>query len=161
MKRLPLLLLMAFCLAGTTLRAQPTAIRAGQLIDVEQGVVLTNQIILVEDGQITAVGADIEIPNDARVIDLSASVVLPGLIDAHTHLALTEMPGNSGRSTNWRHRRLRLRSGRANASRTTIPRSTFRGRTPPSTPLPGRRSGCRSMRYRARCSFEDRGPHHY
>ena len=93
MKRLPLLLLMAFCLASTTLRAQPTAIRAGQLIDVEQGVALTNQVILVDGGQIIAVGADVEIPSDARVIDLSDAVVLPGLIDAHTHLALTEMPG--------------------------------------------------------------------
>ena len=93
MKRLSLLLLMAICLASTTLRAQPTAIRAGQLIDVEQGVALTNQVILVDGGQIIAVGADVEIPSDARVIDLSDAVVLPGLIDAHTHLALTEMPG--------------------------------------------------------------------
>ncbi len=91
MKRLPLLLLLTLSVASS-LHAQPTAIRAGHLIDVEQGVALPNQVILIEDGMITALGEDVDIPNDARVIDLSASIVLPGLIDAHTHMALTTVP---------------------------------------------------------------------
>jgi imidazolonepropionase-like amidohydrolase len=64
-----------------------TAIRAGKLVDVEAGRVLTNQIILVKDGRISALGENIAIPAGANVIDLSKMTVLPGLIDCHTHLA--------------------------------------------------------------------------
>ncbi len=54
---------------------------------------LDNQIILIEDGIISTLGPNISIPNGATIIDLSSAYVLPGLIDAHTHLALTEMAG--------------------------------------------------------------------
>src|SRR2546430_16879044 len=49
----------------------------------------TNQIILIEAGKFTAIGANVTIPADAEVIDLSQLTVLPGLVDAHNHLALT------------------------------------------------------------------------
>lgn len=75
--------------------AQVTAIRAGHLIDVANGTANANQTILIEDGVITAVGSDVALPSGANVIDLSDAWVLPGLIDAHTHLALTTMPGAS------------------------------------------------------------------
>ncbi len=69
--------------------AQVTAIRAGRLVDPEAGTTLTNQVILVEDGRITAVGPDVTIPAGAEQVDLSRLTVLPGLVDAHNHLALT------------------------------------------------------------------------
>src|SRR6202051_1102149 len=62
------------------------AIKAGKLIDPEKGTTETNQIILVRGKNIEAVGANVSIPADARIIDLSKSTVLPGLFDAHTHL---------------------------------------------------------------------------
>ena len=62
------------------------AIKAGQLIDVESGRALKNQIILIQNGKITAVGSDTKIPEGAAVIDLARETVLPGLIDCHTHL---------------------------------------------------------------------------
>ena len=65
-----------------------TAIRAGHLIDTDAGRVLESQTILVRDGVIAAVGAAITVPAEARVVDLSAYTVLPGLIDGHTHLTL-------------------------------------------------------------------------
>ena len=61
-------------------------IKAGKLIDVGSGKVLDNQIILVENDRIKSVSADLEIPGAATVIDLSDSVVLPGLIDCHVHV---------------------------------------------------------------------------
>jgi imidazolonepropionase-like amidohydrolase len=65
------------------------AIKAGKLVDPEKGTTETNQIILVRGKKIEAVGANLTIPADAKVIDLSKSTVLPGLFDAHTHLCMT------------------------------------------------------------------------
>ncbi|MFZ0431634.1 MAG: amidohydrolase family protein [Candidatus Acidiferrales bacterium] len=67
--------------------APTVAIKAGRLVDVNAGTVLTDQIILIEGERIKEVGRELEIPADARVIDLSNMTVLPGLIDCHTHLA--------------------------------------------------------------------------
>lgn len=74
--------------------AQVTAIKAGRLVDPETGTIAANQVILVENGKFTAVGSGVTIPAGAEIIDLSALTVLPGLVDAHNHLALTykEMP---------------------------------------------------------------------
>ncbi len=72
-----------------TAAAKVTAIRAGRLIDPETGTVTTNQVILVEGDRITAVGPNLPIPAGTEVIDLSRQTVLPGFVDAHTHLALT------------------------------------------------------------------------
>lgn len=65
------------------------AIQAGRLLDVEGGRVLRDQIILIEGERIIAVGAAgaTPIPSRAYLIDLSNATVLPGLIDAHTHLS--------------------------------------------------------------------------
>jgi imidazolonepropionase-like amidohydrolase len=67
--------------------AQVTLVRAGRLIDPDSGAVLTNQVILIKDGKIQAVGRDLGLPANVPVIDLSDKTVLPGLIDCHTHLA--------------------------------------------------------------------------
>jgi imidazolonepropionase-like amidohydrolase len=64
------------------------AVRAGKLVDVVAGKTLNDQVIIIEGERIKAVGAaaSIAIPANARVVDLSKYTVLPGLIDAHTHL---------------------------------------------------------------------------
>jgi len=71
-----------------------TVINAGHLVDVENGRILTGQQILVTDGHISEVGPRVAAPDGAQRIDLSDSYVMPGLIDAHTHLALQEMDGS-------------------------------------------------------------------
>ena len=68
------------------IHGQTVAIKAGHLIDPSSGKATKDQIILVEDKKITAVGADIDISKADEVIDLSNSWVLPGLMDAHVHM---------------------------------------------------------------------------
>lgn len=84
-----------FLIATAPAFAQTTAIRAGHVIDPANGQVTANQTILVRDGKIAAVGAKIEIPKDATIIDLSGAWVLPGLMDAHTHLTLDIAPADA------------------------------------------------------------------
>jgi imidazolonepropionase-like amidohydrolase len=64
------------------------AVRAGRLFDSRTGQTLTNQVIVISGERIADVGAfgAVKIPAGAEVIDLSRSTVLPGLIDAHTHM---------------------------------------------------------------------------
>jgi imidazolonepropionase-like amidohydrolase len=78
---------LAFLLITCTLSAQITAIKAGRLIDPDSATVLTDQVILIRENKIEAVGKNLTIPADAKIIDLSKMTVLPGLIDCHTHLA--------------------------------------------------------------------------
>ena len=66
------------------------AIRAGHLIDTLAGRATGAQIIVVRDGRIVDVGPDVQVPGNARVIDLTAYTVLPGLMDAHTHLTIDQ-----------------------------------------------------------------------
>ena len=72
---------------AASLSAQVLAVKAGKLIDPEAGNVLKDQIIVIRDGKIEAVGHNLAIPAGAQIIDLSTETVLPGLIDCHTHLA--------------------------------------------------------------------------
>jgi imidazolonepropionase-like amidohydrolase len=74
--------------------AAPTrvAIRAGRLIDGLGGAPIADAVILVENDRITAVGRGLSIPAGTRIIDLGRSTVLPGFIDAHTHV--TSQPEN-------------------------------------------------------------------
>ncbi|HEY5253697.1 MAG TPA: amidohydrolase family protein [Acidobacteriaceae bacterium] len=62
------------------------AIKAGAIVDPASATIARNQMILVEDGKIKAIGNNLTPPAGATIIDLSAQTVLPGLIDAHTHL---------------------------------------------------------------------------
>jgi imidazolonepropionase-like amidohydrolase len=69
------------------------AVRAGQLIDGTGAEPREDVTILIRGQRIAAVGTEVEVPDQAREIDLSAATVLPGLLDMHVHL--TQDPGES------------------------------------------------------------------
>ena len=75
-------------LFAIVLATQIVAIRADRVIDPITGQVATGQTILVEGGRIRAIGAGLTPPAGATVYDLPGLTVIPGLIDAHVHLAI-------------------------------------------------------------------------
>src|SRR6266481_3730622 len=97
--------------APTTL----TVIRAGSLIDGTSEAARKNQLIFIRGERIEKVAdAAAAIPADAHVIDLSSATVLPGLIDAHTHIFLWgEDPAKGGYDENILKAGIALRAARA------------------------------------------------
>jgi len=82
------LLLATFVPASAQQSTRRTIVRAGKLLDVKSGKLQTNQVVVIEGDKIVSVGPASEIKpfSTDTVIDLSSATVLPGLIDAHTHL---------------------------------------------------------------------------
>ena len=74
--------------AGSLAAAQTTYIKAGRMVDVADGRVLSDRVIVINGDRIERVGSEssIAIPAGAEVIDLSGHTVLPGLFDMHIHL---------------------------------------------------------------------------
>jgi len=92
-KKITLLLCAFLCFSISSFSQKLTAIKAGKLINTEDGSVSENVIILIAADTIQAIGKNLPIPDSAKVIDLSGQTVLPGLIDCHTHL--TSQPGDN------------------------------------------------------------------
>jgi hypothetical protein len=83
---------------------QVVAVRAGRLFDVKTAKLLSNQVVLIKGDRITDVGASVQIPAGARVIDLSSATVMPGLIDTHVHVvprSAPEYPNSRARLRRW------------------------------------------------------------
>jgi len=84
------LLCLAALIPAAAQNASPkrTVVRAGKLLDVRSGKLLADQAIVIEGDKIVSVGpaAAVQPAASDTVIDLSKATVLPGLIDAHTHL---------------------------------------------------------------------------
>lgn len=78
--------------APTPSSGQSVYIRSGGVLDVASGTVRSGQIVHVEGDRIAEVGP-LSIPSDATVIDLGDNVLVPGFVEAHTHLALSTQQG--------------------------------------------------------------------
>jgi imidazolonepropionase-like amidohydrolase len=85
-------LIVLISLAGTRMQGQGAAqaaivaLRGGTVFTVTKGTI-PNGTVVLRDGKIAAVGANIPVPSGATVIDTTGQFVTPGLIDAHSHIA--------------------------------------------------------------------------
>jgi imidazolonepropionase-like amidohydrolase len=75
-----------FFLTASGSADQAYAIKAGRLIDGQSAAAQTNVIVIVQGNKITAIGEKVAVPKGAVLVDLSDKTVLPGFIDAHTHI---------------------------------------------------------------------------
>ena len=68
--------------------ARTIAVRAGRLFDSKTGQMLTKQVVVISGDRISDIGAEgqVKIPAGSEILDLRQATVLPGLIDAHTHM---------------------------------------------------------------------------
>lgn len=64
-------------------------IKGGKVLTITNGVI-DGGVILIEKGKIKAVGKDVKIPSDAKVINANRKVVMPGLVEAHCHIGIWE-----------------------------------------------------------------------
>jgi imidazolonepropionase-like amidohydrolase len=93
MKRLVVVgLAAAVCLAVQTVAQTPqrVALHAAHVLDVKSGKMLSDQMLIMENGKILSSGpsAEAKTSSDATRIELPNATVLPGLIDAHTHITM-------------------------------------------------------------------------
>jgi imidazolonepropionase-like amidohydrolase len=79
---------LSFTSAAAEVVEDDTYIKAGKLFNGQSDQLDENVVILIRGKKIMQVGKDLPIPAGAKVIDLSDLVVMPGLIDAHTHIVL-------------------------------------------------------------------------
>ena len=80
--------LFSLLLAGSaTAQQQPIVVRAARMVDVTKGQLVAPAVLVISGDKIRSVGAS-EVPAGARTIDLGDLTLMPGLIDAHTHLTM-------------------------------------------------------------------------
>ena len=91
MRNLPALMIASLAIPAAlgTVAAAPgkiTIVKAAHLFDGKSDQVVSPGVVVVQDGKIVAAGAKVTEPAGADVIDLGNATLLPGLMDAHTHL---------------------------------------------------------------------------
>lgn len=79
-------LLLAYSVWGA--ESGPVVLKAARMFDGKSDQLVTPGIVVVANGKITACGPKAQIPSGARVVDLGDATLLPGFMDAHTHLTM-------------------------------------------------------------------------
>src|SRR5687768_16109027 len=98
MRRMRITLLLALLCALPASAAEapkPLVLKAARLFDAKSGKLVTPGVVVVAEGKITAAGSSAPVPAGAEVIELGDATLLPGFIDAHTHI--TGQPGDDWR----------------------------------------------------------------
>lgn len=70
--------------------AQDVLLKGGTVLTVSQGT-LQNTDVLIEDGVISSIGRGLRAPRGVETVDVSGKFVMPGIIDAHSHIALSSV----------------------------------------------------------------------
>lgn len=80
-------LLLIFCLPALVTAQQPKVFTGGKIMPIS-GEPIENGVMVIEDGKISAVGTkdEVEIPSNAEQQDVSGKVIMPGLVDSHSHI---------------------------------------------------------------------------
>jgi imidazolonepropionase-like amidohydrolase len=78
-----------------------TLITSVSIFDGRSDALIRDQRVLVEDNLIRRIGRELEVPAGGRVIDGGGRTLMPGLMDAHVHLALVRRPGEIRNDYDW------------------------------------------------------------
>jgi len=90
MRKKFLLFLVAMILMASSIWAQDIALKGGTILTITNGTI-ENGTIVIQKGKIAAVGKDVTIPAGIPVIDVTGKFIMPGVIDSHSHIALTDV----------------------------------------------------------------------
>lgn len=90
MKKILIFIILFICSSHTSIIGQDIYIKAGYFYDSEQNLLLKNKAIHVKGNEIVSIGEVNTIPRNTKIIDLLEYTVLPGLIDAHTHVLFSQ-----------------------------------------------------------------------
>ena len=85
-----LMILATTILMASGIAAQDIALKGGTILTITNGTI-ENGTIVIQGGKITAIGKDVKIPVGTRVIDVTGKFIMPGVIDSHSHIALTDI----------------------------------------------------------------------
>ncbi len=83
-------LAVASCLGMAAAAGKTTVLKAARMFDGKSGRITSPGVVVVTDGKIAATGADAAVPAGAEVVNLGDVTLMPGFIDAHTHLTMSD-----------------------------------------------------------------------
>ncbi len=86
---------LAGLLASGAAAAPVTALVGGTVVDIDTGKAIPDAVVLIEGERITAVGANVPVPADARRVSMAGKWLVPGLMNMHVHFGL-KLPGATG-----------------------------------------------------------------
>lgn len=86
-KNIIIIILLLTALVGYAQERGTVLVKNGTVLTVTKGT-LTETDVLVKDGKITKIGKNLSTPKGAKIIDATGLYVMPGIIDAHSHIAL-------------------------------------------------------------------------